>query len=192
MRGAHSKAPWFDDWLPDHPVRWCAAFAGLYAAFFMLNVLLSSLLDILPDRISLIFFPAFIRVVALVVAGVAGAAGIVIGSMAIQVAYLQAALGPALLLSLASGMGALAAYGVMRLALGTRKLPITLPVLLALSGLYSALNAMLHGLIWQLAGIGEGIAIRELSLMMLGDFLGVIVMSAATRSLLRSWRVSTV
>lgn len=180
-----------DDWVPDHPVRWAAAFALLYAAFFMLNVLLSNPLDILSDRISLVFFPAFIRVVAVVVAGLAGAAGIVIGSAVIQIFYENTAFWPASLLSLSSGIGVFAAYAAMRMALGGKRLPITLPVLLALTCAYSVFNAVIHGFIWPLIELGDSINIRKISLMMLGDLLGVIAMFAACRVLLRTWRLKT-
>lgn len=180
-----------NDWLPDHPIRWAAAFAAAYVALFMVNVLLSDLLDILPNRISLVFFPAFVRVVAMVVAGLAGAAGIVIGSLAIHVFYVGEGLLESLPVALASGFGALAAYAVMRIAMDGKKLPITLPVLLALTSLYSAFNAMIHGLIWHVAGLGDGITAAELSLMMLGDLLGVLLMFMATRWLLRAWQMRT-
>jgi hypothetical protein len=183
------KTPALDHWLPAHPLRWAAGFAALYAAFFMINVLLSPLLDILSDRIALIFFPAFIRVMALVVAGLAGALGIVLGSLIIQLFYVGADLWASLPVSLASGIGAWAAYAVMRFAFDTKQLPITLPVLLALSGLYSAFNAMIHGLVWHVGGVGAEITAEQLSLMMLGDFLGVVVMFGLTRWLLRSWLV---
>lgn len=154
---------------------------------FLINEQFLQFADVIAHRISLMFLPAFIRVVALVVAGLAGAIGIVIGSLVIQIFYFDLDLMVSMPVSMASGLGVLAAYAVMRVAFGSGKLPITLPVLLALTGLYSAFNGMVHGLLWHFAGVGKGISAEELSLMMLGDFLGVIVMFFICRPLLRLW-----
>lgn len=165
------------------------AFGVLYALFFFINLLASPLLDIVPGQIALVFLPAFIRVMAVVVAGFAGALGIAIGSFLVSMVLIELPALQAAWVSVASAAGILLSYWILRQAIREPSLPITLPVLLALSVLYSAINAVIHGLTWWFLGVNEQVSQVDLSLMMLGDLFGVVVMFYALRVALRLFSV---
>lgn len=174
-----------DDWLPTHPLRWMTVFALLYVGFYYLNLLIAPIFDVVPNRVSLLFLPAFIRVASILVAGIAGLAGVAIGSLFVSVVVYQEPLFTSLWIAIASSIGIVLSYLVMRYASNGKELSFSLPVLMVLATLYCAFNALLHGLAWELVGIASAITIKDLALMMLGDFMGVIVMFYALRLLLR-------
>jgi len=160
-------------------------FAVLYVAFYFLNLLIAPIFDVIPGRVSLLFLPAFIRVASILVAGIAGLAGVAIGSLFVSVVVYQEPLFTSLWIAIASSIGIVLSYLVMRYASNGKELSFSLPVLMVLATLYCAFNALLHGLAWELVGIASAITIKDLALMMLGDFMGVIVMFYALRLLLR-------
>ncbi len=153
-----------------------AAFATLYVGLYYVNILISPVFDVIPGRVSLLFLPAFIRVAAILVAGVAGLAGVAIGTMFISLVVYQEPLLTSIWVSIASSVGIVVSYLVLRYASNGRDLAFSLPVLMVLATLYCAFNALLHGLAWELVGIASTITMKDLALMMLGDFMGVIVM----------------
>lgn len=166
----------FDDWIPTHPLRWVVAFAALYVGLYFVNFLIAPIFDVVPGKVSLLFLPAFIRVAAILVAGLAGLAGVAIGTMFMSLVVYQEPLLTAIWVSIASSVGIVVSYLVLRYASNGRDLTFSLPVLMVLATLYCAFNALLHGLAWELVGIASTITMKDLALMMLGDFMGVIVM----------------
>ncbi|WVN41421.1 hypothetical protein AOB54_08035 [beta proteobacterium MWH-UniP1] len=175
-----------DDWLPTQPLRWTAAFAALYVGLYHLNLLIAPFFDVVPGRVSLLFLPAFIRVAAILIAGLAGLAGVVIGSLWISLVVYQEPLVTAVWVSIASSIGIALSYLVLRYAYNGKALAFSLPVLMVLATLYCAFNALLHGLAWELLGLASTITMRDLALMMIGDFMGVIVMFSVLRLVLRA------
>lgn len=165
-----------DDWLPTRPLRWMIIFATLYVGFYVINLWIAPIFDVIPGRVSLLFLPAFIRVASILIAGLAGLAGVALGSVLISVLVFQEPVITAIWISIASSIGIGLSYVVLRYATNSKKLPFTLPVLMVLTTLYCAFNALLHGLAWELVDIASTITMKDLALMMLGDFMGVIVM----------------
>lgn len=174
-----------DDWLPKRPLLWAIAFAVLYVSFYLVNLLIAPFFDVIPGRVSLLFLPAFIRVAAILIAGLAGLVGVGIGTIFISLVVYQEPLLTAIWVSIASSIGIALSYLVLRYASNGKELAFTLPVLLVLATLYSAFNALLHGLAWELVGLASVVTIKDLALMMLGDFMGVIVMFYLLRYTLR-------
>jgi hypothetical protein len=170
-----------DDLMPPHPLRWVAAFALLYVVFHLLNVLFDHLLDVVPGRISIVFFPAFIKLASVLVAGLAGVLGIAIGSFLIGFFVADETLFSAVWLGFASALGVALSYLVLRYANGNRQLVFSLPVLLVLAAVYCTFNALLHGLTWEFVGVDSTITIHDLAMMIIGDFAGVILMFYALR-----------
>jgi len=166
--------PFLEDWLPDRPLPWAAGFALLYVGTFIVQDRLSSLVDVLPGRIAIVFLPAFVRVVAVVVAGVAGAVGIAAGSLLINLFLYQQPWEVSMAVALASALGVFFSYWILRMAFG-QKLPLTLPMLMVLTVLYGAFNAMIHGLTWELLGFHRHATMLDLALMMVGDLAGVVL-----------------
>ncbi len=174
-----------DDWLPTRPLRWMIIFATLYVGFYVINLWIAPIFDVIPGRVSLLFLPAFIRVASILIAGLAGLAGVALGSVLISVLVFQEPVITAIWISIASSIGIGLSYVVLRYATNSKKLPFTLPVLMVLTTLYCAFNALLHGLAWELVDIASTITMKDLALMMLGDFMGVIVMFYGLRLALR-------
>lgn len=155
---------------------WTICFALLYFLAYWLTAFITELAQIIPDRISLIYLPAFVRVVSVLVAGLAGLLGIFIGTFAVSTIILSDPAHFALANASASAAGIGLSYWLMLKAMGHRSLPLNLPVLVILTVLYSTFNAMTHGLFWDLLGMDDDLSTTDLTLMMVGDLAGVILM----------------
>jgi len=175
-------------WLPERPLWWGFSFALLFVLLHGLTTLLGPVVDIVPGKVSLIYLPAFARVVSVVVAGAAGAAGIAAGSLFLSLYIYDTSAVEAFSIAAASSLGILTAYWVLRHAMATPKLPIRLSSLMVLTGLYCTFNAIFHGLIWDFFLMVDDLTPKELTFMILGDFLGVVVMFAALRFAVRLFR----
>jgi hypothetical protein len=166
-------------------------FSLAYVAAFALGEVLTPLWEVVPDRVSLVFLPAFIRVVAVLVAGLAGALGVALGSFIVCIAYLGDSPIVALGNAIASAAGIMLAY-VLVLAMGRwRDLSFELPVLAKVILIYSVLNAMLHAVFWNAMGAGYSINLIELGLMVFGDLAGVVFLFYVSRLLLRTQRIKS-
>ncbi len=178
------KAP-LEDWWPTRPVPWAIGFAALYVALFLLQHLIGSAISVIPGRIDIVFLPAFARVAAVLVAGIAGLVGIAVGSFVVSLVLFQESISTAFWFSCASVSGIWLSYWIVRQAMGTKTLTFTLPMLMVLSVLYCAFNAVIHGLTWDLLDITEYVSTTDLALMMAGDLLGVVLMFGVVRLFLR-------
>jgi hypothetical protein len=174
----------FEQWWPAHGLWWGLGFAALYVLLFFVNDLISPWVGVVDDRIALLFFPAFARVAAVVVAKLAGLLGLFGGAFVIGLLYgdsLVTALG----VSFASAAGIFLAYWILLQAMRVTALPLSLPVLLVLTVLYAPLNAIVHAFVWQQFSMSDGITALEIAFMMCGDVLGVIAMFFALRLVMR-------
>ncbi|MFZ9102538.1 MAG: hypothetical protein ACO20B_01595, partial [Burkholderiaceae bacterium] len=90
----------------------------LFVLLWQINTLVSPFFDVVPDRVSLVFLPAFARVVAVVVAGGAGVFGIFLGSLFIGLAVVGDTMTVALTNALSSALAPVLAYWLLR-RLGT-------------------------------------------------------------------------
>ena len=174
------KSP-LEDWIPTRPVPWAVGFAALYIALYLVQHLIGAALSVIPGRIDIVFLPAFARVAAVLIAGLAGLAGIVVGSFVVSLMLFQESASTAFWFSCASATGVFLSYWIVRAAVGTKTLAFTLPMLMVLSVLYCAFHAVIHGLTWDLLDIREYVSTTDLALMMIGDLLGVLVMFGAVR-----------
>lgn len=155
---------------------WAVGFAVFYFLAYWLTDFITELSEVIPDRVSLIYIPAFVRVVSVLVAGLAGLVGIFIGTLGVSILYVGDPAHLALANATASTAGIGLSYWLMLKAMGRSSLPLNLPVLVLLTVLYSTFNAMTHGLVWDLIGMGDGLSTTELALMMIGDLTGVVLM----------------
>ncbi len=172
---SNSVASW-EDWWPEKPMAWAVGFAVFYFLAYWLTDFITELSEVIPDRVSLIYIPAFVRVVSVLVAGLAGLLGIFIGTLGVSILYVGDPAHLALANATASTAGIGLSYWLMLKAMGRSSLPLNLPVLVLLTVLYSTFNAMTHGLVWDLIGMGDGLSTTELALMMIGDLTGVVLM----------------
>ncbi len=160
-------------------------FAVLYVLLFFINELISPLVGVVDNRISLLFLPAFVRVAAVVVAKLAGVLGLFIGAFVVGISYGDSTL-VALGVACASAVGIFFAYWILSQAMRAASPPLNLPVLIALAALYSPLNAIIHAFAWEWLGISAGITATEITYMMIGDILGVATMFFMVRFGLRA------
>jgi hypothetical protein len=174
----------FEQWWPEHGVWWAFGFATLYILLFFVNNLISPWVDVVDDRIALLFLPAFARVAAVVVAKLAGLLGLLAGSFVVGLFYSDSAWA-ALSISFASVAGIFIAYWILLQAMRVTVLPMSLPVLIVLTVLYAPLNAIVHSFAWEGLGMSAGITALEIAYMMFGDVLGVVVMFFALRLVMR-------
>ena len=181
---SNSVASW-EDWWPEKPMAWIVGFALLYFAAYWLSDFITDITKIIPDRVSLIYLPAFVRVVSVLVAGLAGLLGIFVGTLAVSLVYLGDPAHLALANASASAAGIGLSYWLLIKAMGRRSLPLNLPVLVLLTVLYSTFNAVIHGLVWDLIGMSDGLSTTDLTLMMIGDLAGVVLMYFVFRSAIR-------
>jgi hypothetical protein len=177
-------------WRSDSPqmLGWSIGFAMAFMLAHWLTMLLSPFFDVVTGKISLLYLPAFIRVVSIVVAGTAGVVGIAAGSALMGVLHHGDSVSFALSEALAAAVAILLAHWLLCQAMRTRQLPITLWSLIALTAIYCTLNAVIHGTIWGLLDPVFEISPWKLALMMLGDLLGVIVMFGLLRVFVRTVR----
>lgn len=160
---------------PERPLSWALGFAALFVLLWQINTLVSPLFDVVPDRVSLVFLPAFARVVAVVVAGGAGVFGIFLGSLFVGLVVVGDTTTMALSNALSSALAPVLAYWLLR-RLGTsafiRGDGLTWSSFLILSVLCSLFNALIHGAVWS-GQEAMSQSLLNLVSMTLGDLVGV-------------------
>lgn len=184
-----------DCWPSSHGGWWVAAFAALFAVLYVANQNLTHWLQasVIAERLDVVFLPAFIRIVSVVVAGAAGLLGLFIGTLLTAVFYVQHPPLLALMEAAASTLGVWAAYSLTVWAIEPQVkralLPLSLPILVVMTVFYCIFNALIHATMWSVTGIVDKLNVVQLAQMMFGDLLGVIVMFYITRWTFRFFRV---
>ncbi|MGA0856102.1 MAG: hypothetical protein ACO3QJ_05735 [Burkholderiaceae bacterium] len=162
---------------PERPLGWALGFAVLFVLLWQINTLVSPFFDVVPDRVSLVFLPAFARVVAVVVAGGAGVFGIFLGSLFIGLAVVGDTMTMALTNALSSALAPVLAYWLLRRLVTSdfiRGDGLTWSSFLVLSVLCSLLNALIHGAVWS-GQEAMGQSLLNLVSMTIGDLVGVVL-----------------
>jgi hypothetical protein len=172
-------------WPEKAPFAWAAAFAFAFVAAYEVNSWIDPWVSVVDSRVSLVFLPAFFRVVAVLVAGLAGALGLMLGALVIGLSNgdpFLAALPQAFFSALAP---CLAVY-LLRIALKRSVLPFDMATLLLLAALTSIFSAALHGLFWAEFEPDTLVwGVDTVTLMMVGDLVGVILGFLTLRVMLR-------
>ena len=162
---------------PERPLSWAFGFAALFVLLWQINTLVSPLFDVVPDRVSLVFLPAFARVVAVVVAGGAGVFGIFLGSLFVGLVVVGDTTTMTLSNALSSALAPVLAYWFLR-RLGTvafiRGDGLTWSSFLVLSVLCSLFNALIHGAVWN-GQEAMSQSLLNLVSMTIGDLVGVVL-----------------
>ena len=169
-------------------LQWVAGFAAAFMLLHWLTMQAGPLFDIIPGSISLVYLPAFLRVVSIMVAGTSGIVGIGLGGFLMSWAYHARPILLSLPAPTAACLAIVLAHAALRQAMGTARLTITFWNLIAMTGIYCACNAVIHGLIWGLLDVDFALAPWQLSLMMVGDLLGVVTMFLVSRIVIRRAR----
>lgn len=163
----------------------------LWVVSYHANGWVMSFADQAPG-ISLVFLPAGVRLLALMVGGVWAAAGIALGAfICTSLEFPDIELGRALAISFTAGFAPYAALLVACRSLGVRSnlanLTATdLPVI-ALSAAVG--SALLHNLLFASFAMTDWPDFgRHFAAMVTGDFIGSLLMLAAAVAMLRVWR----
>jgi len=163
--GWPEKAPW----------AWSLAFAVLFVLLYELHRLLETLVAVVDARVSLIFLPAFVRVVAVMVAGYSGACGIFAGSLFLGIGNrdsLWVATAHAAISSLSPCLAVL----LFQLAIRRNAGMFDLWTLVLIACFTSLFSALLHGAFWaEFEPTALSVGSHAVSLMMLGDLLGILL-----------------
>jgi hypothetical protein len=171
---------------PERPLSWVFGFACLFVGLWYANSLLSPFFEVVPDRVSLVFLPAFARVVAVVVAGGAGVVGIFMGSLFVGVVLVGDPVQMALTNALSSALAPVLAYWLLR-RLGTsdfvRGDGLTWSSFMALTVLCGLMNAMVHGAVWS-GQQAMSQSLVNLVSMTIGDMVGVVLGLSLVRLLI--------
>ena len=162
---------------PERPLGWALGFSVLFVLLWQINTLVSPFFDVVPDRVSLVFLPAFARVVAVVVAGGAGVFGIFLGSLFIGLAVVGDTMTVALTNALSSALAPVLAYWLLR-RLGTsdfvRGDGLTWSSFMLLTVLCGLMNALVHGAVWS-GQQAMSQSLLSLVSMTIGDLVGVVL-----------------
>lgn len=166
---------WGLGWPEKAPFAWAAAFALAFVLAYEVTSWLDPWVSVVDARVSLIFLPAFFRVVAVLVAGLAGALGLFWGAVFVGLTHGDS---PAVVFPHAtlSALAPCLAVYLLRMALRRAMLSIDLVTLLLLGALTSLFSALLHGVYWSTFQSDTLVwGADTISLMMLGDLLGVLL-----------------
>ena len=159
---------------PDYPLLWAGGFGLLFIALFWMNSLVAEQLAVVPDRIAAVFLPAFARVVALLVAGAAGATGIFLGSFLSGILITGDAWHISMAHAFLSTAGVWTAVCFCQWAFRQSPLALNWASIVAVGVLSSILNAMVHGVFWA-SSFGEVRHLLELGWMVWGDLMGILL-----------------
>jgi hypothetical protein len=162
---------------PERPLGWVLGFALLFVLLWQANTFLSPFFEVVPDRVSLVFLPAFARVVAIVVAGGAGVAGIFLGSFVVGFVLVGDPMSVAMSHALSSALAPVLAYWLLR-RMGTsdfvRGNGLTWSSFMVLTVLCGLMNALVHGAVWS-GQTSMTQSLLSLVAMVIGDLVGVVM-----------------
>jgi hypothetical protein len=160
----------------------------LFFAVHMLNGWLFNAVE-LTDHISLLYLPAFLRLMNVLVLGMLwGTIGTAVGG-ALLFFWMQDSPLMSVLNTTVSAGGAALAVWLMRIQQGRPLLLSRLSDLLKLSLLYALLNALLHHLLWSYLDPAQLVAPYQLFYMVIGDINGAILGALGLRWLARNTKL---
>ena len=159
---------------PSRGLLWALAFAVIYVIAFQLNRFFDPLFSVIESKVSMIFLPAFVRVAAILVAGLAGAMGLFAG--AVVLGFMQE-LAPIPNLSQAffTALAPCLAVIVVRFALAGRPMAITLGLFLIVALFASIFNSFLHHVFWDVYPLAEPVTLMTFWQMLVGDLAGAVL-----------------
>ena len=176
---------WYDFgplWPKQHADRWIAGYALAFFLAYWANVGIRGFFEVIPDFVYLIYLPAFIRVVAVATAGLAGVLGVALGHLLTQLVFKEWAPQVILLTTLAGALAPLAALLLVRKwrsNIEINSCPKTLAVFALLT---CVLNVLFRAVVWH--STGEQTPSPDLQTMahlLLGNVGGVLVGYLALR-----------
>lgn len=163
---------WLREW-PEQGLFWALVFALLYLLTFYLVSLTPKWLEVTENRVHLIYLPAFIRVAAVMISGVAGVLGVFLGSLLTGLLLLDDGLVMASLNAASSALAPALAWTILIVAF--QRLPsMSLPNLMLMGLFTGLLSPILHAVYWTESSVVQT-SLMTTSCMMLGDLGGMLV-----------------
>lgn len=161
-------------WPSSHGSLWVAGCAGAYALIWWLNSLAPSFLEVVENRVSLIHLPAFVRVAAVMIGGLAGWLGIWLSTILLSVLWIGDSPWVAVLnasaTTLSVGLAAILVAGLTGKRSGCLN-SINLKSML-LTAIFAAIfNAAFHSVVWGAQDIP--LTHAQFWMMVAGDLGGV-------------------
>ncbi|MFM1859053.1 MAG: hypothetical protein RL133_553 [Pseudomonadota bacterium] len=176
-------------WPSSHGVLWVLGIGLAYVVVWWLNSLTPAFLEVVEDRVSLIHLPAFIRVAAVMIGGVAGWLGVWLGAFFISAQLVGDAPLAALMQASATTMSVGIAAVLVATAQGKRSgclNSINLKSMLLIALFAAILNAALHSLVW--AAHEVTLTHAQFWMMVAGDLGGVALGYLILRWTVRQFR----
>jgi hypothetical protein len=159
---------------PSRGLLWALVFAVIYIIAFQLNRIFDPFFSVIEAKVSMIFLPAFVRVAAILVAGLAGAVGLFAGAMVLGFMQELAPL-PNFSQAAFTALAPCLAVLVVRFALAGRPMPITLSLFLIVALFASIFNSLLHHVFWDLYPLVEPVTLTTFWQMLVGDLAGAFL-----------------
>jgi len=152
--------------------------AFLYWGGYELQRLLLEFTEHIPG-VNWFYLPSGLRVIIVLIAGIYGAAGIAISTVAIDLLYVPDLKGILLLLTaVASGGSAYLTLVILRITGGLTKnlRGLTTQKLLKFSFAYAVINTLLHQVFWWTSGRENSLLMVDVWPMFVGDLTGAVVL----------------
>ncbi|MGA0909136.1 MAG: hypothetical protein ACO3QS_06870 [Burkholderiaceae bacterium] len=179
---------WYDFgplWPRQHADRWIAGYALAFFLAYWANVGIRGFFEVIPDFVYLIYLPAFIRVVAVATAGLAGVLGVALGHLLTQLVFKEWAPQVILLTTLAGALAPLAALLLVRKWRSDVEINACPKTLAVFAVLTCFLNVLFRALVWQLTGEATPApTLPSMGLLLMGNLGGVALGYLVLRSVL--------
>ena len=176
---------WYDFgplWPRQHADRWIAGYALAFFLAYWANVGIRGFFEVIPDFVYLIYLPAFVRVVAVATAGLAGVLGVALGHLATQMVFKDLTLSVMLLTTVAGALAPLLALLTVRKwrpNIEINACPKTLAVFALLT---CGLNVLFRAVVWQWTGEETPSPdLQTMAYLLMGNVGGVLVGYLALR-----------
>ena len=170
---------WYDFgplWPRQHADWWIAGYALAFFLAYWVNVGIRGFFEVIPDFVYLIYLPAFVRVVAVATAGLAGVLGVALGHLLTQLVFKDLTTSVMLLTTMSGALAPLLALLVVRKWRANIEIN-TCPKTLAVFALLTCvLNILFRAMVWQWTGEATpSPSLQTMSYLLMGNIGGVLV-----------------
>jgi hypothetical protein len=140
------------------------------------NVGIRGFFEVIPDFVYLIYLPAFVRVVAVATAGLAGVLGVALGHLATQIVFKDLTLLVMLLTTVAGALAPLLALLTVRKWRPDIEINACPKTLAGFALLTCGLNVLLRAVVWQWTGEETPSPdLQTMAYLLMGNVGGVLV-----------------
>jgi hypothetical protein len=161
-------------WPEDKPIAWAIFFAFAFYFAYAAFQLIAPLVAFSGDKVSLLYLPAFVRVLAVLIAGLSGALGIFLGHLMVYAVYKSDPVFFAVAASAINALAPLMALIATRFLFSSRQiLDLGWKPILVLSLLAAIFAGCFKAVFWGLTHLGELASFYHALANMAGNFLGI-------------------